>query len=468
MRRRYLLVTTVAAFTLLVSPVERLSPQASADTANAPSLVISQLKITSSSGQFVTLYNTTNTTLDMSRYQLEYFNSYDLDKATSSRLISLTGTVPPHGYFMVNDSAMLLCYQIAVDSVSLGLASTAGFIEVLGFVQSGPGGGVTPAAQDYVGWSKTAAVGAQTLPSSTNAFLQRAPVNTQNNPAINQPGAGTWQAVQPDPANACKLVTVSGTPTPVATGFNLLLPSSEPPATIVSLAGDGSALSLAPVMPAGDIGLMTPQITELLPNPKGTGNDKTDEYIELYNANAASFDLSGFKLQSGLSSFRSYTFPSGTLIPAHSFKAFYSKETALSLSNSGGQVKLLDPFGNSISATEVYPTAKDGVAYALAKGKWYWTSTPTPNAANVIKQPVSAKSKTKKSKVAAKTKPGKLKKTAFASDTSDNPTTPINHRLFAAAIAAALLYVAYEYRTDLANRIYQLRRNFARRGASGS
>src|SRR5665213_3329031 len=101
---------------------------ARADTANAPSLVVSQLKITSSNGQFITLYNSTNTALDMSKYQLEYFNNYDLSKATSTRLISLSGIVPPHGYFMVNDSSLMLCYQLTVDSVSLGLSSTAGSV----------------------------------------------------------------------------------------------------------------------------------------------------------------------------------------------------------------------------------------------------------------------------------------------------------------------------------------------------
>ena len=130
------------------------------DAADAPSLVISQIKITSSNGQFITLYNSTDAELDMSKYQLEYLNSYDLNKATSSRLIALTGTVPPHGYFMVNDDALLLCYRLTVDSTSLGLSSTAGLVELLGFNQSGPGGSVTPTLQDYVGGSKTAASGA--------------------------------------------------------------------------------------------------------------------------------------------------------------------------------------------------------------------------------------------------------------------------------------------------------------------
>src|SRR4051794_6177957 len=106
--KRILLVMILATWP--VWPV--VESNSAADTVNAPSLVISQLKITSGNGQLVTLYNPTNGALDMSKYRLEYFNNYDLAKATSSRLIALSGTVPPHGYYMVNDSAMLLCYQL--------------------------------------------------------------------------------------------------------------------------------------------------------------------------------------------------------------------------------------------------------------------------------------------------------------------------------------------------------------------
>src|SRR5438105_3897042 len=84
-----LLLTGVLAGQLRLVGVEAV--------ASGPSLVISQLKITSANGQFITLYNATDTQLDMGKYQLEYFNSYDLAKATSSKLISLTGLVPPHG-----------------------------------------------------------------------------------------------------------------------------------------------------------------------------------------------------------------------------------------------------------------------------------------------------------------------------------------------------------------------------------
>ncbi|HVX57402.1 MAG TPA: hypothetical protein VHA37_06745, partial [Candidatus Saccharimonadales bacterium] len=208
---------------LAASPLSRPIMADAAD----PSLTISQLKITGSDGQFITLYNATDSALDMSHYQLEYFNSYDLSKATSSKLIALSGTLPPHGYYMINDDALLLCYRLAVDSVSLGLSSTAGLVEVLAFDQTGPGGPAPPVLQDYVGWSKTAAPGAQTLPSTAGAFLQRRPADAGGNPVITSPGAGSWQSVQPDPGDPCKLVSsVSGAPVPPPGGLGQLLPSS--------------------------------------------------------------------------------------------------------------------------------------------------------------------------------------------------------------------------------------------------
>lgn len=439
---------------------------ARANPASAPSLVISQLKITSSSGQFITLYNATDTVLDMSKYQLQYFNNYDLGKSTSSKLISLSGTVPPHGYFMINDSLFTLCYQLTVDSLSLGLSSTSGLVEILAFEQPSPGGSVIPVLQDYVGWSKTAASGPQTLPANTNAFLQRQPVNAANNPSVSVPGAGSWQTVQPDAANPCNLVGGNGL-SPVSTGLNQLLLGSEPPATILAAEDNGSGTAaLTAVMPAADIGLMAPKVTEILPNPNGTGNDATEEFIELYNPNPVSFDLSGFGLQVGSTTLRTYIFAAGTSLPAGGFKAFYSAITGLSLSNSGSQVKLLDPFGNSIAAAEAYSTAKDGQAWALANGKWYWTTKLTPDAANIINQPPgkktavkSSSSKKPASKAAAKVKTSKTGGAPANQIYEEEPTvTPIHLRALALVAAAALLYGVYEYRADLANRVYQLRR----------
>ncbi|MDB5170683.1 MAG: hypothetical protein JWO35_377 [Candidatus Saccharibacteria bacterium] len=471
--------TATTAFVLCGLVVAGRPILVQADTAATPSLVVSQLKITSSEGQFVTLFNTTNTTLDMSKYQLEYFNNSDLSKATSSRLIALSGIVPPHSYYMVNDSALLLCYKLTINSVSLGFSSTAGLVQVLALQQSSPGGAVGSILQDYVGWSKTAAAGAQTLPSNTSAFLQRQPLDAANNPLVTSAGSGSWLQVQRSSSDPCSLVTGSAAPVPVQTGLSLLLPSSEPPATIVSLGDLESEASVATptgVLPASDIGLMAPQVTELLPNPDGTGNDATDEYIELFNPNSVSFDLTGFALQSGVTSLRSYVFPTGTILPPKAFVAFYAETTNLSLSNTSGQVKLLDPFGNAIATTNAYASAKDGQSWALANGKWYWSTSPTAGTANVIKQPVSKKAKTASAKSkttssAAKVKGAKtskpVKTTALAGSIHEEPTkTPIHPRVLALIAGLALLYGAYEYRADMANRIYQFRRYLSARRAN--
>lgn len=460
MRRTRHILTAITAALMLALFESGLSSIVAADPANVPSLTISQLKITSSNGQFITLYNSTGSALDMSKYQLEYFNSYDLAKATSSRLIALSGTVPPHGYFMVNDSALLLCYQLTVDSVSLGLSSTTGMIEVLAFNQSAPGQSVLPVLQDYVGWSKTAVAGAQTLPANSGAFLQRQPSDNAGNPNVTASGSGSWLAVQPDGGNACNLVSSSQPSVSVASGINQLLPPVEPPASILSLPeADNAPLT---GMPASDIGLMAPQLTELLPNPNGTGNDSTDEFIELYNANNTAFDLSGFTLQSGTTSLHKYTFPSGTSMAPHGFKAFYSDDTGLSLSNTSGQVKILDPTGNSLSSTGSYSTAKDGQAWALAKGKWYWTAQPTPGAANVIKQPVPARKTKSTTSSKANHSSGKTtsasNSSALISGSSEAPdTSPVHARALVVVVAAAILYGAYEYRADIRNKLFILR-----------
>ena len=438
-----------------------------AEAVNGPSLVISQLKITSSNGQFVTLYNTTDSTLDMSHYRLEYFNNFDLDKASSSRLIALSGTVPPHGYFMVSDDMLTLCYRMAVDSASLGFSATSGFIDITAEMQAAPGGAVLPVIDDYVGWSKTSAAGAQTLPTNTSAFLQRQPLNAAHDPVIASAGAGSWQAVRPDETNACGLVKDSDGTTTAPAGLMQLLSADAPPATIIA-ANVSTPGKPAPSIPASDIGLKAPVVNELLPNPVGTGNDKTNEYIELYNANAASFDLSGFGLQTGLTSTHTYIFPAGTKLPGHGFTAFYSSATKLSLSNTSSRVVLLDPFGNSISASTTYATAKDGNAWALAKGKWYWTTDPTPGRANIIKQPpVSGKkasAKTKKSgKVTGTASLKNVKTTGSsagtfgASDGSDS--IPVHTWILAVIAGLALLYGAYEYRADMANYFHRIRNN---------
>ncbi|MEJ0072577.1 MAG: lamin tail domain-containing protein [Candidatus Saccharibacteria bacterium] len=221
------------------------------------------------------------------------------------------------------------------------------------------------------------------------------------------------------------------------------------------------------MLPVADVGLSAPQITELLPNPDGTGNDDTDEFIELYNPNTAEFHLVGFTLQTGSTTKHNYTFPDGTVLEPQSFTAFYSSDTGLSLSNTSGQADLLDPFGNLLGQTDAYGTAKDGQAWALASGVWYWTSQPTPNAANVVSQ-AAATAKSSKSTTAGKSSSGvkgastSSNSASSSGSSSASDTTapaPIHPFILVAVGVLAVGYGVYEYRHDLANIIHRFRRH---------
>lgn len=441
----------------------------------ASPLIISQLKV-GTGNQFITLYNSSDLPIDLSTIELAYFNNYLLSDATSSKLISLSGDLPAHGYVKINDGTVLMCYQQMVDSTPLGLSTKSGLIEVQALSQAADGS-VSPVVEDAVAWSSKSS---PSLPSYVQ-LLPADPIFLQRQADISGAplAGGGWQTVEPQPTTSdpCALaLVVNGTPPVPVTTSNQLLPGTEPPSSIVTLASDSQS-GPVPILPAGDVGLMTPEITELMPNPIGTGNDASDEFIELYNPNGVAFDLSGFVLQVGTTTLHKYTFDDGTSLAPKSFTAFYSADTGLSLSNGGGQAKLFDPLGNAISQSDVYGTAKDGQAWALAKGVWYWTPSPTPNQANVVTQnsAMAVVSKTSGSNTATAASVKGATTAANGSATVSTTTasdvaqvTPIHPWTLALVALLALLYGLYEYRLDVANRIYQFRKHRTNRRISRS
>lgn len=431
-----------------------------AESASAsPELIITQLKITSSDGQFITLYNNTSATIDLNDIQLQYFNNYDLAAATSSKLIKLSGQLPSHGFAVVNDGTIQACYQMMVNSVSLGLSATAGFLQVGHFLGDSPH--VVSILDDYVGWSKKIIPGTQTLPADSSSFLQRkAPGDSPNLSTIQIPGDGSWQSVkQVNGSSPCGASASAGS----LGGGSLAHGSAPIPYTV-----NTSAAVLSSI-PADDAGLIAPQISEVVPNPAEPKKDANDEFIEIYNSNSKPFDLSGFILQVGTTTIHKYTFPDGTTIEPKQFSAFYSSDTNLSLSNSEGQVKLLDPAGNVLNKTDVYTAAKDNYSWVSAGGLWQWTITPTPGAANILS---STAGKAGSPSGDNTTRPRKGSVLAAASSSASGgggtPSAVQMHPLVLAGVGgAALLYALYEYRHDLGNFFYKLRRNREARRAIG-
>ncbi len=223
----------------------------------------------------------------------------------------------------------------------------------------------------------------------------------------------------------------------------------------------------------------------MFPNPAAPQTDTNDEFVEIYNPNDEAVDLNGYTVQTGLTYAYSYHFTKTTSLAAHGFVVLTSGNTNLTLANNGGQARLLDPNGQPVSTTAAYGEAPEGQAWALINGQWQWTNTPTPQAGNVLTAPTSSNSSTTSSKTSAKkatTKTASAKKTTAkkfpttkatkaqtlgaATDQSSNQDpapTALHPGVLAGVGASAVLYVAYEYRGDVANRLYQLRRNLSAR-----
>ena len=244
--------------------------------------------------------------------------------------------------------------------------------------------------------------------------------------------------------------------------------SASPPSIYIGVVGDSKSDSAH--VPASDRGLKAPQLSEILPNPASPQTDVDNEFIELYNPNPKSFDLSGSMLQTvstTSSTTHTYHFPSGTTIAPGAFRAFKSSQTHLSLSNSGGQVWLVDPLGTTLDTCDPYGTAKDGQSWIDASGKWQWTLQPTAGSTNKIATPIASSSSTKTAtvngkKVTAVGTNSSSGNTLGASTNAANTTAQtlsIHPLTLAVIILGALLYGAYEYRHDVALKYHQFRRN---------
>jgi hypothetical protein len=216
----------------------------------------------------------------------------------------------------------------------------------------------------------------------------------------------------------------------------------------------------------------------LLPNPAAPQTDAADEFVEVFNPTGQTVDLTGYILLTGNSYNYKYAIKNVTLAP-HSYHAFYSRDTKLVLSNSGGRAKIDAPDGSVVDETDAYTVAADGQAWIFANSKWQWTSTPTPGRANIFTVPAAKATTTKKPKtaVAKKTKAKKTKRASAASSNdgtssstgsiANAPSRSVHPMLLAGVGALAVAYAGYEYRQDLANQLHRLRRHREARRAAG-
>ena len=473
--------------------------KASASSSVKPVLITEMSPGTSASAsqEFVELYNQSTQAIDLEagKWQLQIASS----KATSwekAKVVSLAGTFYPGTYMLISSnyiaSGQTKSYlqDYATAQFSAGLTSSSGHIRLAQTLDG------TVNTVDVLEWSTLDGSGVPTSPAiETRPFVALDKTLDEDASIKRRISSGVFAdaalgndflvSLCPSPTNTNRQSEASSSAiAPVTTtidssnqacapiedpedpGGGVVGAPEEPPAILLPAeeSPTGASSSKLPSIPLADRGLSSPAITELLPNPGSPQTDAADEFIELYNGNNATFDLSGFQLRAGLTENKKYTFPEGTTIAPQTFKAFYSADTKLSLSNTSGKVALYDPLGTLLVQTKEYASAKDNLSWALAQGNWQWTTKPTPNATNAIIAPAAKKSAAKTASKKSDAKPAGARSGASAASTADMQSVsnvddhrPIHPVVFAVVGGFALLYGAYEYRHDLANKFFQLR-----------
>ena len=441
-----------------------LLPQnkAAAETADTPSLIISEIKIkndTNGYNEFIEIYNADVTSLNLNEFTIEYFNT----PAPAANDQPIKKSVIADGLLLPTQTIILAAnpsqIQGSLQSPFSSLADAGGLVRIRNSADT---------VQDQIAWTSTSSLAitpvlflSSTTSNKTQSFMRS--LDDQGNPVLINP---TWKLAAPTPHSDALLSVPQEDPDPDPTPVQSS-PDTTAPVTELQTADTPASTITSPALPL--------QITEMLPNPAPPASDSTDEFVELYNPNSGPVDLDGYKLQTGNSYSYSYTFPAQTL-GSGEYRAFYVADTGALLANSGGRARLLDPSGQIVFETSSYDQADEGKAWAFISGNWQWTLTPTPNAANILTHPTE-KSTTK---TAAKSKPTSTKKTTKAvstkkttskpkstkstasKDSSSNDgleqTSSIHPGIIAGVGALALGYALYEYRIDIGNRLYQLRR----------
>lgn len=122
-------------------------------------------------------------------------------------------------------------------------------------------------------------------------------------------------------------------------------------------------------------------INELLPSPEGS--DEDEEWIEIFNQNSFSVDLTGWQITDLVGSAKTYIFPVGTTIAATGFLVLSRPITKITLNNSGDGLELKKPNG-TITDKVIFASSPRGQSYNRIGENWEWSNSPTPGSRNIL------------------------------------------------------------------------------------
>jgi len=126
-------------------------------------------------------------------------------------------------------------------------------------------------------------------------------------------------------------------------------------------------------------------LNELLPN--AAGSDTGNEFIELYNPGSVGVDLSLYRLQVGIDTLKTYSFPAGSSLAANGYVSFSNDDIPFTLVNTSSHVQIVTVDNQSVDSAPTYDQPFDGMSWALIDGVWQYTDQPTPGAQNLASLP---------------------------------------------------------------------------------
>jgi len=130
-------------------------------------------------------------------------------------------------------------------------------------------------------------------------------------------------------------------------------------------------------------------INEILPSPEGP--DEKEEWIELFNKNGFSADLTGWRIRDTAGVTTNYTIPEKTNISALGFFILKRPDSKITLNNEADGIELLQPDGK-IADGASFGKSPIGQSYNRAGSNWLWSSILTPGETNIVPSPSAKKS----------------------------------------------------------------------------
>jgi hypothetical protein len=414
--------------------------------------------------EFVELYNPNPATLDVTGWKLQYRSAASTaDKPWSTVATLECGEgcvlqVAPRGRLLVATTDAGLADADIVHS--LGFADYGGQVRLMSVDEH-----KNEQQEDLLGYGKTSATSTAPITAYAEAIPATAHGKKQS---LKRKVSEDGEMI--DTNNNANDFFISDAPSPKSDDPPVLPEEPESPPIVEEPTPAPNPVPDKPGMGGGrEYALI--ELSELLPNPAAPLTDEHDEFIELYNPHDTEVVLEGYSLEAGSTWGSKYHFSSSDRIAPHGYLAVYADVSPLALSNSGSQVRIVDPAGTVLDVT-VYAAAEAGYAWAKDEaGIWKWTTTPTaekqnqfttPGAAvlaaataikSAVKKVVAAKASAPRkvataktaSKTTAKASADKAAKAPPAETTLPGTT---NMWLVATASLLALGYGAYEYKYE--------------------